>query len=171
MFERELTQLISTAKHYLEAVESLPVSQDDLVRTVSANSKLWAEDLRPCPLPLLDCYSAHLASCATRLATIHEILIGGKMAWPSVYPNDATTTAENLRLAIRDAFEILLRDNAVHSEDPKTKGVLRSNFRKAALANLTFDDMHKHLRSRYEKLADKLKAQDVASQKTAEPSR
>ena len=171
MCDRELTQLISTAKHYLEAAETLPVSQDDLVRTVSTNSKLWAEDLKPYPLPLLDCYSAHLASCATRLATIHEILKGGTAeAWKVAYPNNAIITDQNLSEVITNAIEILLRDNVAHSEISRNARQ-KAKFRKTALDKLTFDDMHKHLRSRYQKLADELKAQNVVSSKTAGPSR
>ena len=157
MFERELTQLISVAKHYLDAAESLLVPSRELASTVSANSASWSEDRRPRPLSALDAYSAHLASCATRLATIHEILVGGtEKAWAVAYPNNATITDANLRSATTQALEILLRDNVAHAEDPKTQGVQRSKFRKAALAGLTFSDMHTHLRNRYQKLADEM---------------
>jgi hypothetical protein len=171
MCDRELTQLISTAKHYLDAAETLPVLQKDLDITVSANSGNWPVDRRPRPLPDLDCYSAHLASCATRLATIHEILKGGTgEAWKVAYPNKATITDKNLSEAITNALEILLRDNVAHSE-VSTDAVQKAKFRKTALDKLTFDDMHKHLRSRYQKLADELKTQNVVSPKSAEPSR
>jgi len=157
MFDRELTQLISIAKHYLDAAESLLVPGEELASTVLANSTSWSEDRRPRPLSPRDTYSAHLASCATRLATIHEILVGGtEKAWAVAYPNNATITDANLESATTQALEILLRDNVAHAEDPKTQGVQRSKFRKAALARLTFNDIHKHLRIRYQNLADKM---------------
>lgn len=170
MCDRELTQLISIAKHYLEAAETLSLSHEDLTRTVSSNSKAWAADRRPHPLPPLDCYSAHLASCAVRLATIHEILIGDtKEIWKVAYPYDATITDQNVSQAITNAFEILLRDNVAHSEAPEAKYGKRPIFRKNALTSITFDDMYKHLRSRYENLSDKLRAQNVTSARAGEP--
>jgi hypothetical protein len=157
MSDRELTQLISTAKHYLDAADSLVVPNQELASTVSANSASWPKDRRPHPLSPLDTYSAHLDSCATRLATIHEILVGGtEKAWAVAYPNNATITDNNLESATTQALEILLRDNVAHAEDPKTQGVRRSKFRKAALAGHTFNDIHKRLRIRYEKLADEM---------------
>jgi len=163
MSDRELTQLISTAKHYLDAADSLLVPGEELASTVSANSASWSEDRRPRPLLPLDTYSAHLASCATRLATIHEILVGGtEKAWAVAYPSNATITDTNLGSATTQALEILLRDNVAHAEDPNTQGVQKAKFRKAALAHLTFNDIHKHLRIRYQKLADEmLKAHDA----------
>src|SRR5215467_7799670 len=53
MFDRELTQLISTAKHYLDAADSLLVSDSDLARTVSADSAAWSVDRQPRALLLL----------------------------------------------------------------------------------------------------------------------
>jgi len=157
MFDRELTQLISIAKHYLDAADSLSVLNEELASTVSANSASWSKDRRPRPLSPLDAYSAHLASCATRLATIHEILVGDtEKAWAVAYPNDATITDNNLGSATTQGLEILLRDNVAHAEDPKTRGVQRSRFRKAALARLTFRDIHEQLRIRYQKLADEM---------------
>jgi hypothetical protein len=92
MFDRELTQLISTAKHYLDAADALRVPDEDLGKTVSADSAGWSEDRLQHPLSPLDTCSAHLASCATRLATIHEILVGGaEKAWAIAYPNDAAS--------------------------------------------------------------------------------
>ena len=161
MDDRELTQLISTAKFYLDVADSLLVPKQELASTVSHNSASWSEDRRPHPLSSLDTYSAHLASCATRLATIHEILVGGtKKAWAVAYPNAATITDDNLESATTQAIEILLRDNVAHAEDPKTQGVKRSKFRKAAFAHLTFNDIYKRLRIRYEKLADAFGAAD-----------
>jgi hypothetical protein len=159
MFDRELTQLISVAKHYLDAAESLRVPDQDLARTVSADSAGWSADRLPHPLSLLDTHLAHLASCATRLATIHEILVGGtKKAWAIAYPNDAALTDDNLKSATSEAIEILLRDNVAHAEDPKTNVVKRSKFRKAALGRLTFMEMQAHLRLRYRALAEKMRA-------------
>ena len=159
MFDRELTQLISTAKYYLEAADSLCVPDDVLAKTVSADSAGWSADRLPHPLSLHDAYSAHLASCATRLATIHEILVGGtEKAWAIAYPNDAAVTNANLKSATTEAIEILLRDNVSHAEDPSTKGVKRSKFRKAALGQLTFKEMQHQLRLRYQMLADKMRA-------------
>jgi hypothetical protein len=80
MFDRELTRLIGIAKHYLDAADSLAVPDEELARTVSAGSASWSADLLAHPLSLVDTYSVHLASCATRLATIHEILVGGTKA-------------------------------------------------------------------------------------------
>jgi hypothetical protein len=158
MFDRELTQLISTAKHYLDAADSIPVLGEDLGKTVFADSAGWSEDRLPRPLSPLDTFSAHLSSCATRLATIHEILVGGtEKAWATAYPNGATITDDNLRSAMSQAIEILLRDNVAHAEEPSTKGVARSRFRKAALGPLTFQDMRAQLRSRYRALADKMR--------------
>jgi hypothetical protein len=159
MTDRELTQLISTAKHYLDAADSLCVPDEELTRTVSADSAAWPVDKLPHPLSPLDTYSAHLASCATRLATIHEILVGGsEQAWASAYPNNATVSGENLRSATSNALEILLRDNVAHSEDPSTRGVKRSTFRNAALGALTFKDMSGQLRLRYQALAERMRA-------------
>jgi len=158
MSDRELTQLISTAKHYLDAAESLCVPDQDLTRTVSADSAAWFADKLPHPLSPLDTYSAHLASCATRLATIHEILVGGTdQAWAIAYPNNATVSRENLKSATSNALEILLRDNVAHAEDPSTKGVQRSTFRNEALALLTLKDMSGQLRLRYQTLAEKMR--------------
>jgi hypothetical protein len=97
------------------------------------------------------------------LATIHEILVGGtKEAWGVAYPNNSTITDNNLESATTQAIEILLRDNVAHAEDPKGKrGEKRSKFRNAALHRLTFNDIHKCLRIRYEKLAEMLRAQDA----------
>ena len=77
MSDREMTQLISTAKHYLDAADSLCVPDQDLTRAVSTDSAGWSADRLAHPLSPLDTYSAHLASCAIRLATIHEIFVGG----------------------------------------------------------------------------------------------
>jgi hypothetical protein len=163
MFDRELTQLISSAKYYLDAADSLLVPDEELARTISADSASWSADRLPHPLSPLDTYSAHLASCATRLATIHEILVGGtKQAWAVAYPNNADLTDGNVKSAITQALEILLRDNVSHAEDPTSQGVKRPTFRKAALAQLTFKKMQSHLRIRYQTLADKMReAQDA----------
>jgi hypothetical protein len=158
MFDRELTQLISTAKHYLDAAQSIPVSDHDLARAVSADSLGWPADRLPHPLSLLDSRSAHLASCATRLATVHEILVGGTdKAWAIAYPKNAAITDDNLKLATAEAIEILLRDNVAHAEDPTTNGVKRSKFRKAALSRLTFKELQSHLQLRYRALAEKMR--------------
>src|SRR6266851_3809964 len=123
MTSRELTQLISTAKHYLDVADSVPLSSADRASSVSANAASWPEDGRPHPLPPLDVYSAHLASCATRLATIHEILAGGtEKAWIVAYPDGATVTADNLNSAATSALEILVRDNVGHAEFHGNKG-------------------------------------------------
>jgi hypothetical protein len=163
MFDRELTQLISTAKYYLDAADLLLVADQELASSVSANSASWSTDRRPRPLSPLDTHSAHLASCATRLATIHEILVGGTdKAWAVAYPNSAAITDDNLESATTRALEILLRDNVAHAEDPTKQGVQRSKFRKAALSQLAFKDIQKRLRIRYQQLADEmLRAQDA----------
>ena len=115
MFDRELTQLLSTAKHYLDAADSLGVPGADLAKTVTADSANWPADRLPHELSPLDTYSAHLASCATRLATIHEILVGcTKKAWAIAYPNGAALTHENLTSAASEAIEILLRDKTAN---------------------------------------------------------
>lgn len=159
MFDRELTQLISTAKHYLDAADSLRVPDHDLARTVSVDSAGWSAD-RLHQLSLLDTYSAHLASCATRLATIHEILVGGtEEAWAIAYPNDDALNESSLSSTISHAIEILLRDNVAHAEDPAIKGKKRSKVRKAAVGRLTFKEMQDQLRLRYQALADKMRAQ------------
>ena len=159
MSDRELTQLISTAKHYLDAADSLSVRDQDLTRTVSADAAAWSTDKQPHQLSPLDAYSAHLASCATRLATIHEILVGGtEKAWAIAYPNGATVSDDNLKSATSSALEILIRDNVAHAEAPSTKGVQRSAFRNAALGPLTFKDMSGRLRLRYQALAEKMHA-------------
>jgi hypothetical protein len=159
MFDRELTQLISTAKHYLDAADALRVTVDDLASTVSDYSAGWSADRLPHPLSPLQEYSAHLASSATRLATIHEILAGGtKKVWAIAYPNEAAVTDDNLQSAITEAIEVLMRDNVAHAEDPSSKGVARSKFRRAALGRLTFNEMHDQLRFRYRALADKMRA-------------
>ena len=163
MLDRELTQLISTAKYYLDAAGSLLVPDEELASTVSANSASWSADRLPHPLSPLDTYSAHLASCATRLATIHEILVGGtKQAWAVAYPNDAALTDDNVRSATTQAVEVLLRDNVGHAGDLTTQGAKRSQFRKAVLGQLTFKEIQSHLRIRYQTLADKMRgAQDA----------
>ena len=159
MSDRELTQLISTAKYYLDSADSLCVPDHDLTRTVSADAAAWSADKLPHPLSPLQAYSAHLASCATRLATIHEILVGGtEKAWAIAYPNNAKVSDDNLRSATSNALEILLRDNVAHAEDPSTKGVQRSAFRNAALGPLTFRGMSGQLRLRYQALAEKMHA-------------
>jgi len=156
MSDRELTQLISTAKHYLDAADSLCLPDQDLTRTVSANAAAWSADKLSHPLSPLDAYSAHLASCATRLATIHEILVGGtEKAWAIAYPNNAAVSDDNLKSATSKALEILLRDNVAHAEAPSTKGLQRSAFRNAALGPLTFKDMSVQLRLRYHALAER----------------
>lgn len=158
MCDRELSQLISTAKYYLDAADSLCVQFEDLARTVSADSAGWSTDRLPRPLSLLDMYSAHLASCATRLATIHEILVGGTgKAWGVAYPKDMPVSDDNLKLATSDAIEILLRDNIAHAENPSTsKGRKKAEFRKAALDQLTFKELRGHLQHRYCELAKKM---------------
>lgn len=163
MCDRELTQLISAAKYYLDAADSLLVPDQELDSTVSANSERCSADRQPHALSQLDTHSAHLASCAMRLATIHEILGGGtEKAWARAYPDDSTITAENLKLATTQALEILLRDSVAHAEDPTKQGKRRSKFRKTALAQLTFKFIQEHLRVRYQELADKMvEAQDV----------
>jgi len=151
---RQLTQLISVAKHYLDAAASLIVASGELNRTVSTDSAGWSADRLPRPLSPLDEFSAHLGSCATRLATIHEILVDGtSQAWATAYPNDAAITDENLDAAVSRAIEILLRDNVAHAEDPATKGKKKSEFRNAALGRLTFQELREKLRRRYEALA------------------
>jgi hypothetical protein len=151
----------STHQHrkvHLDAADSLAVPEQELDTTVSADSAQWSADRLPHPLSPLDTYSGHLGSCATRLATIHEILLGGtKQAWAIAYPNDAELAEANVRVATAQAIEILLRDNVGHAEDPATQGVMRSNFRKAALAKLTFTEMRSRLQTRYQMLADKLR--------------
>ena len=155
MSDRELTQLISVAKYYLDAADSLAVPDHELASTVSADSATWSTDRLPRPLSPLDAYSAHLASCATRLATIHEILAGDfKRAWAAAYPNNADPTDANVRLAITQALEILLRDNVGHAEDPP--GFRKATFRKAALAQLSFKKIRGCLQTRYQTLADKM---------------
>ena len=157
MCDRELTQLISTAKYYLDAADSLLVPDQELASTVSANSERFSADRQPHDLSQLDTHSAHLASCATRLATIHEILVGGtQKAWAVAYPFNAEITDANLNLATTQALEILLRDSVAHAEDPTEQGVKRSKFRKAALAQLTFKFIQEGLRIRYQELADKM---------------
>ena len=60
---------------------------------------------------------------------------------------------DNLISATTRALEILLRDNVGHAEhDPE--GDKRASFRRAAvLAQLTFKEMGRQLRRRYETLA------------------
>ena len=148
MFDRELTQLISIAKYYLDAAEALDVPVEKLASTVTADSALWRADRQPHLLSALDTFSAHLASCAARLATIHEILVGGtKQAWAAAYPNDHNVTS-----ATEQALEILLRDNVAHDEEPATSRK-RADFRQTALAPLTFQEMHDRLKTRYQHLA------------------
>lgn len=156
MYDRELTQLISTAQYYLDAAESLHVPNHELTRTVSADSDRWSADRLPHPLSLLDIYSAHLASCATRLATIQETLVGdAKKARACAYTNAEDLTTDNLSSATTRAIEILLRDNVGHAEhDPE--GDKRATFRRAALAQLTFREMGRQLRRRYQTLAERL---------------
>src|SRR6266508_3707038 len=102
MYDRELTQLISTAQYYLDAAESLHVPDHELERTVSADSDRWSADRLPHPLSPLDIYSAHLASSATRLATIQEILVGdAKEARACAYATTENLTSDNLRSATR----------------------------------------------------------------------
>jgi hypothetical protein len=62
MYDRELTQLISTAQYYLDAAELLHLPDHELARTVSTDSNRWSADRLPHLLRLLDIYSAHLAS-------------------------------------------------------------------------------------------------------------
>ena len=154
MYDRELTQLISTAQYYLDAAESFHLPDHELARTVSTDSDRWPADRLPHALTLLDIYSAHLASCATRLATIQEILIGdAKRARACAYTNTANLTSDNLSLATRLALEILLRDNVGHAEHD-AEGDKRAAFRRAALAQLTFKEMGRQLRQRYQTLAE-----------------
>jgi hypothetical protein len=150
MCDRELTQLISTAKYYLDVADSLCLPDQELDHSISADSANWSADRLPHPLSPRDTYSAHLASCATRLATIHEILEGGtKQPWERAYPNRAELTVENLRLGTTQALEILLCDNVAHAEDTTNQGVKRAKFRQGALAQLTFKEMGSQLRLRY----------------------
>jgi hypothetical protein len=156
LFDRELTQLISTAKQYLDMAEAVIVPTEELAITVSANQARWSDERRPNPLSSLDIYSAHLASCATRLATIHEILRGGtEKAWAVAYPNRAAISATNLSSARSQALEILVRDYVAHAEEPQ-KQANRSAFRKAALDDLTFKELGEQLRTRYHVLAAEL---------------
>ena len=76
MYDRELTQLISAVQFCLGAAESLRLPDDQLAHTAGADSDQWPSDRVPHDLSPLDTYSAHLASCAMRLATIQEILVG-----------------------------------------------------------------------------------------------
>ena len=157
MYDRELTQLISVAQYYLDAAESLQVQHHELVSTVSADSARWAADRLPHALSPLDIYSAHLASSAIRLATIQEILVGDpRKARASAYKNAEDLTSNNLRSATTRAIEILLRDNVGHAEyDPE--GDKRAAFRRAALARLTFAELARGLRSRYQTLVGQLR--------------
>ena len=157
MCDRELTQLISAAQYYLGAAESLQVPDHELAGAVSADSNRWSTDRRPRALSSLDIYSAHLASCAIRLATIQEILVGdARKARASAYTNAGDLSGENLRSATTRAIEILLRDNVGHAEyDPE--GDKRAAFRRAALAQLTFAELAHELRRRYQTLAEQLR--------------
>ena len=153
MYDRELTQLISTAQYYLDAADSLHLPDHELDRTVSSDSNCWSDDRLPRALSRLDIYSAHLASCATRLATIQEILVGdAKKARAAAYSNAEVLTSNNLCSAIARALEILLRDNVGHAEHD-AQSDKRAAFRRAALAQLTFREMGRQLRHRYETLA------------------
>ena len=156
MYDRELTQLISTAQYYVDAAESVHVPDDELARTVSADSEHWLADRLPHPLSPLHIYSAHLASCATRLATIQEILRDAKTARAYAYMNAENLTSDNLRSAITRGLEILLRDNVGHAEhDPERDK--RAAFRRAALAEVTFKEMGRQLRRRYQILSETLR--------------
>jgi hypothetical protein len=73
-------------------------------------------------------------------------------------PERRGLTDDNLKSATSQALEILLRDNVAHAEDPSTKDVARSKFRRAALGRLTFQGMRAQLRLRYQALADKMRA-------------
>jgi hypothetical protein len=157
LYDRELTQLISAAQYYLEAAESLQVPDDELARTVRADSDQWPADRVPHDLSPLDTYSAHLASCAMRLATIQEILVGdAKTARACAYANTENLGADNLKSAATRALEILLRDNVGHAEHD-AEGDKRASFRRAALAQLTFKEMGRQLRRRYETLVEILR--------------
>ena len=153
MYNRELTQLISAAKHYLQAAEALAVPGAQLDTTVASNSANWPSDRKPCPLSLLDEYSAHLASCAARLATIQEILhCGTQTTWALAYPEAATISTANVASAQTQALEILLRDYVGHAEDDPGGKAKRAAFRKAALEGLTFREIGERLRIRFEKV-------------------
>jgi hypothetical protein len=131
-------------------------------RTVLADSDRWWVDRRPHALSPLDVYSAHLASCAIRLATIQEILVGdAKKARACAYANTENLTSDNLKSATARALEILLRDNVGHAEHD-SEGDKRADFRRAALAQLTFKEMGRQLRRRYQALVEVLHAGDDA---------
>jgi len=162
MYDRELTQLISAAQYYLDAAESLQVPGAELARTVSADSDQWPADRVPHDLSPLDTYSAHLASCAMRLATIREILVGdAKKARAFAYANIENLGSDNLKSATTRALEILLRDNVGHAEHD-SDGDERASFRRAALGQLTYRQMGRQLRRRYEMLADILRGAEDA---------
>jgi len=109
MYDRELTQLISAAQYYLDAAESLQVPGAELARTVSADSDQWPADRVPHDLSPLDTYSAHLASCAMRLATIREILVGDarkreRSHMPILRTSEATTSSRQPPARLRSCY-------------------------------------------------------------------
>ena len=92
-----------------------------------------------------------------RLATIQEILVGdAKKARACAYANTENLEADSLKSAATRALEILLRDNVGHAEHD-AEGDKRASFRRAALAQLTFKEMGRQLRRRYETLVEILR--------------
>jgi len=93
---------------------------------------------------------------ATRLATIHEILKGGtQAAWKAAYlQHTKSPTVQEAEAAVREALEILVRDNVGHAEAPTDpRYCWRPAFRRAVLGPLTFQAMRTQFEARYQRLA------------------
>lgn len=162
MNKRELTQLISVAKFYLDLAESLKLSPSEKKVTILQNSETASNLLQAVPLTKIDEFFAHVGSASTRLSTAHEILAGSvRGAWNEVYPCPPFEVTEfNINRARNNGLEILLRDNIAHSEEPEDRAKKKAAFRKAALSEMNPETILPTIKNRYGLIAQQTAARD-----------
>ena len=99
MNKRELTQLISVAKFYLDLAESIELSPSEKELTIQQNSETGSSSLKAIALNNTDQFFAHVGSASARIATAHEILAGTvSAAWKDAYPS-LEVTDDNIKRA------------------------------------------------------------------------
>jgi len=160
MNKREITQLISVAKFYLDLAESIKLSPSEKQLTIQQNSERASSSLKTIALNNIDQFFAHVGSASVRLATVHEILAGNvTKAWKDAYPS-LEVTDDNIKAARNNGLEILLRDNIAHSEAPEGNAKKKATFRKAALSNMNPDMILSTMKNRYGLIAQQIDAVD-----------
>ena len=157
--KRELTQLISVAKFYLDLAESIDLSATEKELTIQANSETASSSLKATDLNNIDQFFAHIGSASVRMATAHEILAGSvSAAWKDAYPSSGVTD-HNIQSARCNGLEILLRDNIAHCEEAADKAKDRAAFRKAALSDMTPEMILSAMTNRYRLIGQQIAAQ------------